>query len=148
MQAKNPPLVNHRGVEQQWKWVYMLKVTPSHGRPKYKARLVGKGLQATFEEIFSLMVKMRTLCMIITLFVSKFQRSGIIILMHSSIIKFVGVKWISASIQRRLWMICSYLGITLMRSRCFLKKVAWEVWHEGIGRSESNSWHVYCVRQG
>ena len=47
------------------KWVYRLKETSNSTTPKYKARLVAKGFQQEygvhFDEIFSPMVKMRTL---------------------------------------------------------------------------------------
>ena len=53
------------------KWVYKLKVTTNDGKPKYKARLVAKGFRqqqgVDFEEIFSLVVKMATLCCVLTL---------------------------------------------------------------------------------
>ena len=48
------------------KWVYRLKETSGSTNPKYKARLVAKGFRqeysVDFDEIFSPVVKMTTLC--------------------------------------------------------------------------------------
>ena len=48
------------------KWVYRLKDTSNSTNPKYKARLVEKGFRqeygVDFDEIFSPVVKMNTLC--------------------------------------------------------------------------------------
>ena len=48
------------------KWVYWLKETSDSTNPKYKARLVAKGFRqeydVDFDEIFSPVVKMTTLC--------------------------------------------------------------------------------------
>ena len=48
------------------KWVYRLKETSDSTNPKYKARLVAKGFRqeygVDFDEIFSPVVKMKTLC--------------------------------------------------------------------------------------
>ena len=53
------------------KWIYKLKVTGNDGKPKYKARLVSKGFRqqqgVDFEEIFSPIVKMTTLCCVLAL---------------------------------------------------------------------------------
>ena len=53
------------------KWVYKLKVTSDNAKPKYKARLVAKGFKhekgVDFDEIFSPVVKMTTLCTVLAL---------------------------------------------------------------------------------
>ena len=53
------------------KWVYKLKVTSDNAKPKYKARLVAKGFKqekgVDFDEIFSPIVKMKTLCTVLAL---------------------------------------------------------------------------------
>ncbi|MCO5573352.1 hypothetical protein L7F22_027121 [Adiantum nelumboides] len=53
------------------KWVYKMKVVPEDDKPKYEARLVAKGFKqeygTDFNEIFSPVVKMTTLCMVLGL---------------------------------------------------------------------------------
>ena len=53
------------------KRVYKLKVTSDNAKPKYKAQLVAKGLKqekgVDFDEIFSLVMKMTTLCIVLAL---------------------------------------------------------------------------------
>ena len=53
------------------KWIYKLKVIANDGKPKYKARLIAKSFRqqqgVDFEEIFSHVVKMTTLCCFLAL---------------------------------------------------------------------------------
>ena len=53
------------------KWVYRLKETSDSTYPKYKARLVAKGFRqeygVNFDEIFSPVVKMTTLCFMLNI---------------------------------------------------------------------------------
>ena len=55
------------------KWVYKKKYTAKDLKPKYKARLVAKGFKqkqgVDFDDIFSRMVKMTTLCLVLGLVV-------------------------------------------------------------------------------
>ena len=56
---------------QPCKWVYKLKVTSDNAKPKYKSCLVAKGFKQEkcfdFNEIFSPIVKMNTLCTVLAL---------------------------------------------------------------------------------
>ena len=57
------------------KWVFKLKLNPKRGVERYKARLVAKGFHETpdiyFKETFSLVVKVATIRMVLTMVVSR-----------------------------------------------------------------------------
>ena len=60
-----------QGMKARNKWVYILKIENNDSQLRYKARLVVKGFNKKkgidFEEIFSLVVKMSSICVALSL---------------------------------------------------------------------------------